>query len=112
MKIEDKIDEYVNKRSIVGAKMEKNTFFSNKKQYYYKDKNDLIRILKNLYKDDTKEAINDYAGDIIDFNKDKKIAYTGEDPFAVEIRNSIICIGVFSSQKELEEIQKESANNI
>jgi hypothetical protein len=34
MNIEDKIDEYVNKVSMVGKKMEKNTFFSDDKQYY------------------------------------------------------------------------------
>jgi hypothetical protein len=112
MNIEDKIDEYVNKVSMVGKKMEKNTFFSDDKQYYYKDKNDLIRILSNLYKDDAIRELNNHAEDIIDLNKAGKIAYIGSNPYYSELYNEEKIQGVFDSKKELERQQHEAAQDI
>lgn len=112
MRIEDKIDEYVNKVSMVGKKMKKNTFFSDDKQYYYKDKNDLRRILSNLYKDDAVREINGFAEEIIDLNNSGKIAYIGENPYYSDLYNEKKIMGVFASQRELKKEQEREAQEI
>ena len=112
MNIEDKIDEYVNKVSMVGKKMEKNTFFGDKKQYYYKDKNDLKRILFSIYVDEDKRSIDDYADEIINLNKKGVTAYIGINPYAEDVGDSTVAMGVFDSKKELERQQHEAAQDI
>ena len=101
MKIEDRIDEYV------GKPIKKNIFYDDGVEYTYKSKSDLIRIIRQLYKD--QKNIGPIADVIIRYNKKGKPQYIGANPYDSDVHGEDTLLGPYDSQKELDDEQDRQA---